>query len=118
MRLDWRDNDPRAPWTPWGPAQTGYQIAPGVVCYSTAGHGGLMVAGDAIDRLSAKALRCGMSANGAYWYEEDCKIAVALYDVPEWHVSLMAQTGGTSTLESCLECIRRWDPEYLEGGVT
>lgn len=76
--------------TPWGPAQTAHRYGPGVVFYSTAGHGGFLLD---TERLAAiprqlRALTNGEQGN-AGWFEEDedwSLVALAhpdLFDAPD-----------------------------------
>ena len=62
-------------YTPWGKVQDAQELAPGIISYSTAGHGGIW--------LSAKrraALNYDKSFLGTdEWWEEDCDWAVPYY---------------------------------------
>jgi len=113
----WMDGDRSAPWTPWGPAQHGYQLDRGVWLYGTAGHGGLAVAnGVARKKLSAAAIKVGFSKGGYYWYEEDADALVPLYDVPEWAkaaVQVGAIGAGWGSPEKFLPSLKRNHPRYL-----
>jgi len=54
--------------TPWGAAQHHEVLAPGIVAYGTAGHGGIRV-----DKsLQAKIPQCENFLNSRTWWEEDC----------------------------------------------
>jgi hypothetical protein len=59
--------------TPWGPAQTVYDIAPGIAEVSCAGHGGIKLSPER-NREVPPALR---SRSG--WYEEDCEAAIPMW---------------------------------------
>ena len=68
--------------TPWGPSQSADEQGPGVVFYSTAGHGGYHVTGAAAERMRRDFPEVWAS-DDAYapdgWFEEDCGwCAVAL----------------------------------------
>ena len=107
----WTDGDPKAPRTPWGPAQTSYEIERGVRFFSTASHGGFGISRDAARRfLSPAALKEAEVWQGAYWFEEDVASSVPLYEHPEW-----GPKAGFSSSESAREeRIRRNFPKYLE----
>jgi hypothetical protein len=116
---DWRDGDPSAPKTPWGPAQNAYQLARGVIWYSTAGHGGLAVAtGVARSLLTPAALMEGEKWGSYFWYEEDIGWAIPFYEHPEWEREFVRKAGGSVYDRVKLEeTIRRWFPKYLENIV-
>jgi hypothetical protein len=84
------------PSTPWGPAQTSDELAPGVVHYTTASHGGYCVSGAALARmepfLRALPTFCHATTADSAWYEEDVDWAVVALAFPElfdgchlWH---------------------------------
>lgn len=112
----WDDYDRKAPKTPWGSAQTAYNIARGVTWYSTAGHGGLKVAkGIAQKMLSDAARKMGDFWGGAYWYEEDVAWAIPCYEVPQWDALIARKMGGKKHSKKDLEqIVRRWYPKYFE----
>lgn len=62
--------------TPWGAAQSSHRYARGIVCYSTAGHGGFHVS-PTVNQKIHPALRI---KNG--WYEEDCEWAFVALSFP------------------------------------
>jgi hypothetical protein len=113
---NWSDSDPRAPKTPWGSAQHGYNIARGVTWYSTASHGGLKVApGVAKKFLSKAAIRAGDIWGGAYWYEEDVAWNIPFYEVNEWNRKQHQIAGGPlATPEQMRRTIERYFPQYLK----
>ena len=114
----WRDGDPNAPKTPWGPAQGGYMLDRWVWNYTTAGHGGIMVAPSiGIKKLTGAALKMAEKWNGAFWYEEDAASSIPFYEVAEWR-HRAAQKGliGASyadNLEYYERVIRRSYPQYF-----
>lgn len=114
---DWIDGDPRAPKTPWGPAQYAYILQRGVTVFGTAGHGGLRVAsGVAKAMLSAAALRHAESFGGAYWFEEDVAIDIPFLEVPEWYAvyARKAGSGGKMTPEQLEKSVARSFPRYMK----
>lgn len=89
------DNDPSAPWTPWGPAQQVTGILRGMRWYSCAGHGGLGIAdGMARKLLSAPGYRMGIKQGGYVFYEEDDAWAIPFFEHPEWLPYLHRAVGG------------------------
>jgi hypothetical protein len=79
------NNSKKLPETPWGPAQTSEVIAPGIVFYSTASHGGFHLSAEQNSRVPLKLrqstfLQLGMKG----WYEEDCDAAIVLATFPEY----------------------------------
>jgi len=72
--------------TPWGPAQTADQIAPGIVLYTTAGHGGfhLNAERNAQVRDEFKNGDAFMEQRCIGWYEEDCDAAIVIFTFPEF----------------------------------
>ncbi|MGE3370837.1 MAG: hypothetical protein AB7I79_18920 [Rhizobiaceae bacterium] len=67
--------------TPWGTSQGATVFAEGVVCHSTAGHGGFHLAGDRNAKVGSR-LR---NANG--WYEEDAEWAIVAITFPDLFTS-------------------------------
>ena len=63
--------------TPWGPSQGATIFAEGVVCHSTAGHGGFHLAAD----RNAKVDRRLRQPGG--WYEEDVEWAIVALTFPQ-----------------------------------
>lgn len=67
-------------YTPWGPTQEINEIAPGIVFYSTASHGGYLVSPERNKQIAEK-YRLGKQFLG--WYEEDCGWAPLAATWPE-----------------------------------
>lgn len=92
--------------TPWGPSQTSRQVAPGIIDYTTAGHGGIHVS----PSLNAEIPECLRQSDG--WYEEDCEWAIVAYVFPQYfppeHVKM------------ALDTLKNWRPDAYERleGVT
>ena len=63
--------------TPWGPAQIVDEPIAGVVCVSTASHGGVWLSEERLEQMPADA----RSADG--WYEEDCEAAFVVRQFPQ-----------------------------------
>jgi hypothetical protein len=114
---DYDEMGGKGPKTPWGRADTAYFLAPGVVWYSTPGHGGLGIGAQAAKKLlSAKARFLSESWSGAYWFEEDCGWALAFIEHPEWEHAFQKVAGGTKihSKEEMKELVQRYYPKYFE----
>lgn len=78
--------------TPWGPAQSVEQLAPGIEEVVTAGHGGIRLSPERLAAMPADA----RTADG--WYEEDCEAAWVLHrfaddvGLPDQARSIVART--------------------------
>ncbi|MAZ86008.1 MAG: hypothetical protein CME90_20780 [Hoeflea sp.] len=67
--------------TPWGPSQGATVFAEGVVCHSTAGHGGFHLATDRNAKVDRRLRRPGG------WYEEDAEWAIVALTFPHLFTS-------------------------------
>jgi hypothetical protein len=65
--------------TPWGPVQQFEELAPGIVQVSTAGHGGIWVSAERLEKMPVK--RTAFSQGG--WFEEDVDWALVAIAFPE-----------------------------------
>ncbi len=68
-------------YTPWGPSQGATVFAEGVVCHSTAGHGGFHLATDRNAKVDRRLRR------PAGWYEEDAEWAIVALTFPHLFTS-------------------------------
>lgn len=70
--------------SPWGRVQEQRAIAAGIVAVTTAGHGGIWLSRERLDRMPA-ALRVSndYSGAGSEWFEEDCEWALVAAAFPE-----------------------------------
>lgn len=57
--------------TPWGPAHSADELAPGIISVSTGSHGGIHLNSRRVEQLPAP-LRSITPFAGLGWYEEDC----------------------------------------------
>ena len=76
--------------TPWGPAQTVKEFAPGIVQVTTASHGGFWVSDARLEELNTRLGVLGGASSqyttfcgSANWWEEDCDWAVIATAFPE-----------------------------------
>lgn len=67
--------------TPWGPSQGATVFADGVICYSTAGHGGFHLAANRNAKVDPRLRRPGG------WYEEDLEWAIVALTFPHLFTS-------------------------------
>ena len=68
--------------TPWGPAPSAMEIAPGIVNFRTESHGGAHV--DLSERMTWPApLREFQTFAGENWYEEDCDFHIVILARPD-----------------------------------
>ena len=71
--------------TPWGTAQTAYYFAPGLISYSTAGHGGFHVSNGLLKRIpDYMQIAANYTDGRTGWYEEDCEWAIVCVCLPEF----------------------------------
>ena len=68
-------------YSPWGEIQTQEEIAEGIICVSTASHGGYWVDDDLFASMPT-ALKCNVYGTGQ-WFEEDCEVALVVLAFPD-----------------------------------
>lgn len=105
--------------TPWGASQHSTKILRGAVFHSTAGHGGVHIS----EQLAGKALSKFVRNNGindgnGYWYEEDCGIALPMYELMKaGYADEICKAFNNLVADrlqaSFFDSIARWYPEYL-----
>jgi len=92
--------------TPWGASDSADHIAPGIVNYTTASHGGVHVSAR---RLAAMPTAWHLSEWApAGWYEEDCDWALVVLAFPEAFASHPAW------LKHALGCAFRWHADIMD----
>ncbi len=69
--------------TPWGPVQLVREIAPGIIRYDTASHGGYRLSPERVAAMP-KALREFCPWAGPGWYEEDCDWSLVAVAFPQF----------------------------------
>ena len=67
--------------TPWGAVQTSKHVAPGIIRYDTASHGGYYVAPEMVMTMPPP-LRNIVPFAGKGWYEEDCDWCIVVLAFP------------------------------------
>ncbi len=80
--------------TPWGPSQGVAVFAEGVVCHSTAGHGGFHLAADRNAKVDRRLRRPGG------WYEEDVEWAVVALTFPQLFTSFERRSADQTVKDS------------------
>lgn len=70
--------------TPWGPSQSARQLAPGIMLYSTAGHGGIHLSPARLAQLPARLHKRTTAYCGLQWFEEDCEVALVVAGFPQY----------------------------------
>jgi hypothetical protein len=90
-------------WTPWGMSDGQHTYAPGIIFYSTPGHGGIHLDEEHNNKMPSK-LR---NADG--WYEEDCEWAKVAIIFPE--------AFEPSAVLSAKETMKNWLPHEYEAVI-
>ncbi|WP_404406959.1 DUF7007 domain-containing protein [Pelagibacterium halotolerans] len=80
--------------TPWGPSQGATVFAEGVVCHSTAGHGGFHLAADRNAKVDRRLRRPGG------WYEEDAEWAIVALTFPHLFTSFELRSAEQTVKDS------------------
>lgn len=91
--------------TPWGAAQTTCEIAPGIVRYDTASHGGYYLSPERVASMP-KPLRDFQPWAGPNWYEEDCDWCIVALAFP--------QLFPDDYQGAALETLKHYKPEMYE----
>lgn len=77
--------------TPWGPSQITTRIAPGIVQYSTAGHGGIHLSAGRLAKMPEIYRKRDLRFCGPEWFEEDCEVALVILSFPEYWSTKIVQ---------------------------
>jgi transposase-like protein len=96
--------------TPWGMSQGSTQIAPGIVSYSTASHGGFW-----LDSERRKKLNWDQNwLKSAEWWEEDCDWAIPYYYFRE-EIKVQPDVWKfEESLKSAIRIIKNYHPEFAK----
>lgn len=100
--------------TPWGAAQTSHRWAPGIMQYSTAGHGGFHLSAGRLAQVHPS-MR-SLSGYPAGWFEEDCDWAVVGLHFPADLVQTGSDLYGTpeQVKAESAACLLRWHPDLAD----
>jgi len=91
--------------TPWGPAQSSEEIAPGIIRYDTASHGGYYVSPARVASMP-KPLRDFKPWAGANWYEEDCDWSIVALAFPQFFPH--------DAIAAALATLKNYKPELFQ----
>jgi hypothetical protein len=96
--------------TPWGPSQSSREIAPGIIRYDTASHGGYYLSPERVAEMP-KPLRefvpfGGPQAGPGRWFEEDCDWSVVCLAFPQFFPA--------DAIPAALATLRHYRPELYE----
>lgn len=93
--------------TPWGPAQSIDKIADGILCVSTASHGGIILSPE----RNAKVPDYMRDRDGHY--EEDCEYAIP-FVVFEAEIRAWAKANGDRIMDAAKRSLANWNPDAFE----
>lgn len=88
--------------TPWGASQSAREVAPGIVRYDTASHGGYFVSPERVAEMP-EPLRKFQPWAGPNWYEEDCDWCVVALAFPQFFPD--------DWIPDALTALKRYKPE-------
>lgn len=96
--------------TPWGRSDHKQTLINGVVSVDTPSHGGLMIQKDVANKLlTPQAIQKGMSFGDYLCYEEDCDIAIPVYEIAEIREQLYKEDAENRLMMS----LSLWNADYL-----
>ena len=87
--------------TPWGQADNKRIIAPGIIDYSTPGHGGIKLTAALAAKVS-RAFPTFETFAGGPWYEEDCDWAFVAVVFPQYWPPKVLEAA-RNTIRSCYD---------------
>jgi hypothetical protein len=105
--------------SPWGQIDHTHPVTRGVAWVGTPGHGGLRVSrGFAEVHLTPQARAKGIEQGGYYWFEEDCRYAVACWELLWLFPAIVGNAlhPPASALQwrnNLYPVISRYDPDYF-----
>lgn len=102
--------------TQWGKADDVKPLAEGTYFVQTPSHGGVMMGKTVAQRhLTAPARAVGkLWANNWLTFEEDCELAVVIYEHPEWFLNIFTKSPDTAQLRAdAFVSLSRWNADYL-----
>lgn len=99
--------------TPWGPAQHVTEIAPGIVSYSTASHGGIHLSDERIAEMPLALQEFvpfgGPQPGPGRWFEEDCDWSVVAVAFPQFFAE--------GDVQAAHATLKGYRPEVYEASV-
>jgi len=102
--------------TPWGETQQAEELAPGIISYSTASHGGIWLSAKRRESLNYEK----NWLNTGEWWEEDCDWAIPFYYFREDILQHIVTTESKEqayfdrNIESAKSTIINYHPEYAK----
>lgn len=98
--------------TPWGNSDYQKTLTRGLTIVGTPRHGGVMVSeGFAKNNLSISARERAIKFGGYYAFEEDCDMAMVIFELPEYFVR--EDKTLEEVKESALKSLSGWNADYL-----
>lgn len=95
--------------TPWGPAQESHRMAPGVISYSTARHGGIHLS-PSVNELVPDYMRLPSG-----WYEEDCDWAIPVIALAgKLELNFDHHLEPNSAYFHAYQTLKNWHPDAFE----
>ena len=98
--------------TPWGPSQGEKELAPGIISYFTASHGGIRLSPERQAALRAAQPAIRNFLGSLEWWEEDCDWSVPYL----FFASDIAKHGKAyryhKNMVAAARTVRQWHPEY------
>ena len=95
--------------TPWGEVQGAEELAPGIISYSTASHGGIWLSAERQKKLNYDK----NFLKTAEWWEEDCDWAIPYF----FFAAIIFAHGKAykfdENLKAAINTIKRCHPEFL-----
>jgi len=98
--------------TPWGYSDFQQTLTRGLTIVGTPSHGGAMVSrGFAKNHLTNAARNRAYRFGDYYAYEEDCDIAIVMYELPEYFSS--EDRTSEEIIQSAIKSLSMWYADYL-----
>lgn len=102
-------------WTPWDFADHKDEIAPGIVFYSTPGHGGFWLSDERMAQVAPELREATFVGRQpgwerGRWYEEDCDAAIVIVTFPDYFTAQQVSSAWASLKhwhEGPVEALRR-----------
>lgn len=93
--------------TPWGLSQSATTIAPGIILYTTAGHGGIHLSPERMRELPAHLHKHNAAYCPMNWFEEDREIALVIAGFPQYF--------SPEQISAAQKTIEQYYPEKTKG---
>lgn len=105
--------------SPWGEIQDSETLCPGITMITAPGHGGIMVAPEAIGLMSSAAIKCGVSFQGFRCFDEDITEYIVLRELLDkklWEIPdrITDKAGFEKSLDQALQ---EYFPDYWKSRI-